>query len=246
LYFTTCGEKIYINEAIKPSKINGLRRLSNAYDLLVKGERTGAEVGQGFVFSTEFKERNLGNPEFTEVLYNTFMDRNADAGGKTYWLNMLDNGVSREFVFKGFVESTEYASLCKHYGIVTGSYVLNEPRNQNASLTMFVNRLYAKALGRTAEVEGLDYFTGEIMAGNLNPVQAAQNFISSPEFKSKNLSDSEYVKVLYRTFMGRESDQDGLDYHMERLKNKVSREEILLGFVNSQEFNDIMNSFGLR
>jgi len=215
-------------------------------DLLVRGERTGAEVGQGFVFSTEFKERNLGNFEFIEVLYNTFMDRNSDEGGKAYWLNMLDNGVSREFVFKGFVESTEYAGICKNYGIVTGSCVLTEPRNQNASLTMFVNRLYAKALGRTAEVEGLDYYTKEINAGNLKPVQAAQNFIFSSEFKDKNLSDSEYVKVLYRTFMGREFDQDGLDYHLNSLNNKVSREEVLLGFANSPEFKAIMNNFGLK
>ena len=38
LYFTTFGEKIYINKVIKPSKINGLRRLSNAYVLMNEGE----------------------------------------------------------------------------------------------------------------------------------------------------------------------------------------------------------------
>lgn len=30
-YYTICGEKIYINEARKPSKINGFRHLTNVY-----------------------------------------------------------------------------------------------------------------------------------------------------------------------------------------------------------------------
>lgn len=55
-------------------------------------------------------------------------------------------------------------------------------------------------------------------------VQAAQNFIFSPEFINKNLSDADYVKVLYRTFMGREYDQNGLSYHLDRIKSGVRRD----------------------
>ena len=41
LYFTTFGEKIYINQAQKPSKINGLRRLSNAYLRYIQRDKMG-------------------------------------------------------------------------------------------------------------------------------------------------------------------------------------------------------------
>ena len=38
LYYTTCGEKIYIKYIRKPSKINGLGRLLNAYGYIYEGE----------------------------------------------------------------------------------------------------------------------------------------------------------------------------------------------------------------
>ena len=39
LYYTTCGEKIYIKYIRKPSKINGLGRLLNAYTFVNEGEK---------------------------------------------------------------------------------------------------------------------------------------------------------------------------------------------------------------
>lgn len=101
------------------------------------------------------------------------------------------------------------------------------------------------ALDRTAEADGLNYYAEAILAGNVTPIQAAQNFIFSPEFENKNLSDEDYVKVLYRTFMGREFDQGGLAYHLDRMVHGTSREDILLGFAYSPEFAGIMSGFGL-
>jgi len=206
---------------------------------------SGADVGKGFIFSPEFTGKNLSNGDYIEVLYQTFMGRGSDEGGKAYWLNMLDNGVSREFVFRGFVESEEYTDICSSYGIERGSMVLEEARNQNAGLTMFISRIYTKALGRAAETNGLEYYAREILAKNVTPVQAAQNFIFSSEFRDKKLSNEDYVKVLYQTFMGRDYDQGGLDYHLKRMSENVSRADILNGFANSPEFKEIMSEFGL-
>jgi len=213
-------------------------------DLLAK-KKTGAEVGAGFVFSLEFTNRELSNTAYVEVLYETFMNRASDPDGMAYWITMLDNGVSRAFVFKGFVESVEYTGICDTYGIERGSYVLTEARDQNPQLTMFVYRLYDRALGRIPETQGLNYYAEEILAKRITPVQASQNFFFSDEFRNRNLSDEDYIKTLYRTFMGREFDQDGLLYHLARMEAGVSREEILLGFAGSPEFSNIIKSFGL-
>ncbi|SCP98986.1 discoidin domain-containing protein [Anaerobium acetethylicum] len=213
---------------------------------LAKKEKTGADVGYGFIFSEEFTNRELGNEAYVEVLYETFMGRASDAGGKAYWINFLENGVSRKYVFKGFVESPEYKDICASSGIDNGTVNLPAAADQNADLTMFVCRLYEKALDRRAESDGLEYHTANILAERVTPVQAAQDFIFSPEFKNRKLSDSDYVKVLYRTFMGREFDQGGLEYHMSRLENGTGREEILLGFAFSPEFKGIIEGFGLK
>ncbi|SCP96722.1 glycosyl hydrolase family 95 catalytic domain-containing protein [Anaerobium acetethylicum] len=208
-------------------------------------EKTGADVGRGFVFSPEFTGRSLSNGEYVEMLYETFMGRASDEEGKAYWTNFLDNGVSRLYVFRGFVESAEYTEICESYGISRGSVALEAPMDQNPNLTMYVFRLYDKALGRAAETEGLNFYAGEIGSGRMAPLQAAQNFIFSSEFRDRKLSDSEYIKVLYRTFMGREFDQGGLDYHLNRMDKGTGREEILPGFAEAPEFEKIMAGFGL-
>ena len=107
-------------------------------------------------------------------------------------------------------------------------------------------RLYTKALGREYEVDGLNDWCNRITSGqwSINDVSTT-GFFTSPEFLAKNLSNDEYVKVLYRTFFDREYDQAGYDDWMNRLANGTSRNEVMLGFANSREFAELKASFGL-
>lgn len=109
----------------------------------------------------------------------------------------------------------------------------------------YVARIYTKALGRKAEPAGLNYWVGEINAKRRTPVQVAEEFFFAPEFVNKKLSNTEYVKVLYRTFMGREYDKGGLDYWVARLKKGESRKSVLEAFAGCPEFQKIVKSFGL-
>ena len=66
------------------------------YQALRNGEKTGAEVAQGFFFSDEFKNKNLSNEAYVNLLYQVMFDRQADDSGKADWLAKLSNGMSRE------------------------------------------------------------------------------------------------------------------------------------------------------
>ena len=109
----------------------------------------------------------------------------------------------------------------------------------------YVARIYTKALGRTAEPGGLNYWTNEIRTGKRTPVQVAEEFFFAPEFTNKKLNNTEYVKVLYRTFMGREYDKGGLDYWVARLNKGESRKSVLESFAGCEEFKKIVKGFGL-
>ena len=109
----------------------------------------------------------------------------------------------------------------------------------------YVARIYTKALGRAAEPAGLNYWVGEINAKRRTPVQVAEEFFFAPEFVNKKLNNTEYVKVLYRTFMGREYDKGGLDYWVARLNKGESRKSVLEAFAGCPEFKNIVKSFGL-
>lgn len=109
----------------------------------------------------------------------------------------------------------------------------------------YVARIYTKALGRAAEPAGLKYWVGEINAKRKTPVEVAELFFFAPEFTNKKLNNTAYVKVLYRTFMGREADQGGLNYWIGRLNKGESRKSVLEAFAGCPEFKQIVKTFGL-
>lgn len=213
---------------------------------LADHDRSGAETGYGFVFSDEYLKKETDNDVFLDMMYDVYLGRKADASGKEYWSRMLQQGVSRKFVFRGFAESAEYDRICSEYGIERGTVTLTDGRDLNAGATMFVYRLYEKALGRAAEEDGLNDWSGSIAKGEKSAQTVAQSFFHSEEFLNKRYDDRNFVCILYRTFMGREYDESGLAYWLDALRQGKSRDEVLEGFSNSVEFHEIMASYGLN
>ena len=231
---------------------NGIASWVNA---LTTQESSGVDTGYGFVFSPECTERNLSNDDFVEMLYNTFMNRPSDEGGKSAWVSQLESGVEREKVLEGFIMSPEFAGICEEYGIAVGTIdsvaafeeALSHYCNQNSDVTAFVARCYTKALGREYDPVGLEDWCRVIVTQEDTPTSVAKSFIFSEEFTGKNLNDEEYVKVLYRTFMGREADEVGLAGWVGVLQSgEEDREKVLEGFANSLEFEEILINFGLN
>lgn len=213
---------------------------------LVYGGYTGARVAQGFFFSEEMTNRELNDAEFVETLYKVFLDRSSDEAGKAYWLDLMNSGVGREGVFNGFTKSEEFAKICDSYGITPGEITVSEGRDKNYGATQFVSRIYTEALGRNYDIEGLNYWSDKIANKQMTAVQIATGgFFHSPEFLNKNYDDVEYVKVLYRTFMGREYDDPGLLHWLSKMNAGMTRDEVLASFGASQEFQNIMAKYGL-
>ena len=94
--------------------------LNDWVNQLQKKTRSGADVANGFIFSDEFKAKNLNNDLFVKTLYSAFFGRAADIGGYNDWMNRLASGQTREQVLKGFLGSQEFRDLCIKYGINPG------------------------------------------------------------------------------------------------------------------------------
>ena len=109
----------------------------------------------------------------------------------------------------------------------------------------FVKRMYTVALNRQAEENGLIYWTEKLDSLEIDGAGIANGFINSQEFKTRNLNDSDYLEVLYMTFFGRNADIEGKKYWLNHLTNGTSRTEVLSGFVNSQEFSEICDQYGI-
>ena len=80
-------------------------------------ERTGTQAAKEFFYSEEFLGKNLSNEDYVMRLYKTFMGREPESEGKAYWLDLLNNGGSRDEVFNFFSSCPEFTEICTKYAI---------------------------------------------------------------------------------------------------------------------------------
>lgn len=214
---------------------------------LENGEATAADVGVGFIFGEEYESKNVSDEKYVDMLYHVLFDREPDAEGKAQMLELLSNGVSRKYIYAQFIESNEFISMCEKYEILPGSVTLVDACDQNVGVTGFVARCYEKILGRTFDRDGLNNWCTVLLNGEKSPAEvAADGFLNSEEFISKALSDSEFISVLYRTFLNREPDSEGLSNWLTELAEGMSKDYVLHGFAESQEFTDLCSQYGME
>ncbi|MGN0348862.1 MAG: DUF4214 domain-containing protein [Roseburia sp.] len=208
--------------------------------------RTGSDVAYLFIFSQEFINKGLSDSDYAERLYMSLMGRPSDPGGKSDWLTRLDNGVSREYVLKQFIESAEFTQKCENYGILRGTIALTEMRDQNYDVTRFVARNYKQFLGRDYEVDGLNYWCAMILSRERTMQEIAMGFVFSEECLKKNLSNEEFAEMMYLGCFDRAGEVDGVAYWSRYLDTGAkSREDVFHGFADSTEFDNMVHSYGL-
>lgn len=208
--------------------------------------KTAADVVNGFFRSPEFAMKNTDDDAFTEICYRVFLDRASDPAGKQNWMKALAEGCSRDYVLRGFLLSDEFLDICRKARITRGDIVLSEPRDRYPKISAFVSRLYTEALDRKFDPAGLNDWVRYIASKTISAKDAAANgFLSSPEFLVKELSDTEYIRTLYRVFMDREGEDAGIRYWEAKLAAGMSRQKAAEGFADSAEFAAILRTFGI-
>ena len=224
---------------------------------LYQGKVNGVTAAYGFIFSNEFKNKNLCNKDYVKYLYMAFLGRNADSEGLSTWVSALESGKTREEVFNGFALSSEFTQLCKDYGITRGPAITvptygTTPKGKCAvcgeqdGVTAFVKRLYTTCLNRDADSSGLATWCGALWDHKKSGAQVAYGFVFSSEFTGKHYSNTEYVKHLYQAFFGRSADSAGLASWVSKLNNGTSRASVFYGFVGSQEFIKLCAKYGIK
>ena len=109
----------------------------------------------------------------------------------------------------------------------------------------FVDRLYLNVLSRKADAAGRNYWVGKLERLENTGAAVAYEFIFSQEYLSKNTSDSAYIEMLYNTILGRASDAGGKAYWQSYLDQGLSRKYVFAGVVNSTEFANLCESYGV-
>ena len=235
-------ERLYVVALNRPSEKDGKDYWC---ELVGNGTLTGADCARFFLTSPEFKGRGLSDEEFLKVLYKTFFDRDAanDPDGFNFWMNSLKS-VGKDTVVEGFINSPEWCDICATYGVKSGAPTAKATKaSKNA--TAFATRLYTECLGREPEEGGLKYWSLGLTNQELTGSQAAHEFFYCKEFNDHGYDNKELITRMYKTFMGREPDTDGLNYWLNNMNNGMTKDQVFNSFVQSQEFTEICASYAI-
>ncbi len=150
--------------------------LSSALSALSGGNYLGTEVTA--LASTEFfVARDSDNVVFVEALYPLLLDREADAGGLSYWVGRLNNGESRSTIVGAFARTSDAAGRRVRgigVGVTCPSTTVTSPADIDAGS-------YCLVLKRPADASGASYWTG-ILTGTGQLPALWRSLASSTEY----------------------------------------------------------------
>ncbi|WP_321311289.1 DUF4214 domain-containing protein [Halarcobacter sp.] len=203
--------------------------------------QSAAKVALGFFQSQEFINLGLSNEEFVDILYQTLFDRVADSGGRDIWLNQLNNGTSRIEVIYGFLNAQEFKNLADSFGVTQIRDI-----DQITEVPGYVNRFYNLVLNRSADEVGFNDWVSQLRAGTKAGGDIAKGFFNSQEYIQRGLDDSTFLDICYRAFFNREADAGGKNSWLSQIAQGATTDDILNGFIGSQEFIQLAASYGIE
>ncbi|WP_321311668.1 DUF4214 domain-containing protein [Halarcobacter sp.] len=118
--------------------------------------------------------------------------------------------------------------------------------NANANTSQqeaFIERFYQNILGRTADSGGMSTWLDVIQ--NQSAAQVAMGFLNSQEFINLNLTNEEFLDVMYQTMFNRVADDGGKNDWLNKMNNGRTKQSVMFGFFQSQEFKNLTDSFGV-
>jgi hypothetical protein len=107
----------------------------------------------------------------------------------------------------------------------------------NIETVKVIENLFMQFYNRKPSEKELNYWAINLELRTLSFQNVALNIVNNKEFLNKNLSNEDFIKVLYLGLLNREGEEDGLKNWTDVLnKGAVNRYEILNSFLNSDEF----------
>ncbi len=180
-----------------------------------------------FFHSAEFLARNTDHAQFLAICYQTFLNRDPDPDGFSAFLTSLQLGqLTRDNLLDIFMDSQEFQAQASFL----------PPQDP---LNAFVTTLYVRILGRGPDPAGLQGFVAEAHRA-CTTLPAVQTLLASPEFQARHTTNTEFVTLLYRVFLGRVPDAGGHTSFVTPLtQGTVTRDQLVAQFAASAEFQAV-------
>ncbi|HET6879085.1 MAG TPA: DUF4214 domain-containing protein, partial [Pirellulales bacterium] len=175
------------------------------------GQLSSGLTHKSFAAALTHSDEYYANEVITPA-YEKYLGRAPDASGLTYWTAQLRNGLTDEQLEAGFIASAEF------YATQGGG---TDPG--------WIDALYVKLLGRPADPTGKQFWLTQLANGETH-AQVAFAFTHSLERERTRVA-GDYDHYLHRL-----PDQQGIDYWVNQFAQGLSNEDLIAGFVASDEY----------
>ena len=114
-------------------------------------------------------------------------------------------------------------------------FTVKATEEQDSLVTAFVQRLYRVLLDREVEQTGLEVWSQALIAG-VPAAKIISGVTGSDEFIARELTDEDYIRVLYRALLGREAEEPDEAVWLDVLNQGYSRKKLIEGISGSDEY----------
>ncbi len=163
----------------------------------------------------------LPTPEdFVTQQYEDFLGRSPDAGGLSYWANLVGDGLEPSAMVEAMALSPEFEGVMAP-----------------------IVRLYYAHFLRPPDYAGMTYWAG-VARGGWSMEKISEEFVLSNEFRTAygSLTDEQYVQQVYLNVLSRSADAGGLAYWSGQLAGGLTRGELMVAFSDSPEYRKLIGS----
>jgi len=101
--------------------------------------------------------------------------------------------------------------------------------------TVFIANLYRDILGREPDPNGLSFWLGHLIAGDMTRTQVAYNFFMSPEFQTRGF----FLIASYVGVLGRDPDFAGWQYYRNAMAQGLTQLQVVQQLTQFTEFRII-------
>ena len=128
----------------------------------------------------------------------------------------------------------------------TPAPVITPEQIQRMAVEHFVERLYVEALGRQFDKNGRDAWADILMAGG-SASAVARGFFGSREFLNRDLTNEEFVTILYKVFYDSVPQTGSYTNWVDALyDDTMTRSELIDNFISSYEWASFCARYGVN
>ncbi|MBR3533320.1 MAG: DUF4214 domain-containing protein [Clostridiales bacterium] len=115
--------------------------------------------------------------------------------------------------------------------------------SKEAAADLFVEQLYITVLDRASDAEGKAEWVNILLNDEDGFDKTINGFMNCAEFADRNISDDEFVAMLYKVLFNRTASDSEIANWTAALKNGTSRSAVVTAFLDSSECETVNEEF---